>query len=191
MPAHVSFDKATMTCTKQFFHPVGAYSFLPREIAARRIFSGASWMTPIIRSDHESIIMPLYREKDRIWRVAHSSTAAERTELALQVINALHDLWHQGYVHGDIQSPNVFVVEGQVKLLDFELFEAYSDGRPDFEYSFDVIGNPTGLFTSTSWPSEARLVHYYSVNMRGGIGQVLDVPVSRALQIFSGHNRTL
>lgn len=187
MPAHVTFDRTAATCTKTFFHPVGAYAFLPREVAARRIFSGAPWITPLLGSDSTSITMPLYAEENRLWNVAQRATQPEREELAGQVVRALHELWNHGYLHGDIQTPNIFVVDGQVKLLDFELFESFGDDKPPFARSFDIVGSTRGIAAATCWPSQGRHVHYYSVKMRGGIGQALGVPFDRALAILGAH----
>ncbi|MCH7884180.1 MAG: methyltransferase domain-containing protein [Planctomycetes bacterium] len=114
---------------------------LEREFAARELFSECPWIPPIVRKGPNWFILPFYDSETRLDRVALDLDEEQRRRVAEQTVKILFDIFLAGCAHRDFHSGNLFLVNGQILVTDFEVFEPYPEGaRPAFPVSYDIVG---------------------------------------------------
>lgn len=150
------------------------------EVLARRLFAGKPWIAPIVRTEGRSIYMPFYPAESRLDHAAVDMSDTVRLGVTCQAINILFDIFCAGYAHRDFHAKNLFWVDRQLRLVDYECITPYpEEKRPPFPESYDITGE--GLespfqtdrmcYTCTKWPEMS-------------LHRVLGVPVGKALDRF-------
>lgn len=152
---------------------------LARELLARSVFAESGWVTPILSQERRSIRLPLLPDESRLDHVAPAASPEERREMARQAIEILFELFAKGYAHRDFHGGNIFWVDGQLYVVDFEALERYPDGaRPPFPCSYDLTGE--GLPPSFGAPRA-----YYDVpGSPVSIAHLLGVTAAEALRML-------
>lgn len=152
---------------------------LAREVLARSVFAEREWVTPILSQDGHSLRLPLLPEDSRLDRVAPALSEEERRGIAYQAIEILFEIFTRGYAHRDFHARNLFWVNGQLYVVDFEALEQYpKGGRPPFPRSYDLTGE--GLTPSFG----ARREYYDRPGNQTSIAQVLGIPAADALRML-------
>jgi len=163
---------------KRFDQSTAGREALSRELLARSVFD-SGWVTPILSQDGGTIRLPLLAEESRLDRVAASASPEERREIARQAIEILFELFMKGYAHRDFHGGNLFWVDGQLYVVDFEALERYPEGsRPPFPLAYDLTGQ--GLPPSFGAPRE----YFDRPGSQISIAHLLGVAVADALQIL-------
>lgn len=150
------------------------------ELDARRRWGLQPWMVPIIDSQPRSIFLPKLPQEFRLDRLAPTLSEHDREEVARQAISATFDMFVDGYAHRDLQARNLFSIDGQLQIIDFEMAVPYPSGaRPAFPRSYDLVGEgmPSPYETHGAC---------YSYAHPSSLARVLDVPLERALQLLRG-----
>ena len=112
-----------------------------RELLARGLFGDQPWIAPILKKRKNWFLLPFYPPETRLDKAAARADAEERLEIARQAISVLFDIFLQGYAHCDFHAENLFWVDGQIKVVDFELMTPYPAGlRPAFPMCYDITG---------------------------------------------------
>lgn len=118
----------------------GRLGFASERLAARTL-AHLPWFTPWVRRGLYSFTGPLYPAESRLDRVAPELTPEQRLDLAGQALSIILDLLVLGLAHRDFHARNLFVVDGQLRLIDYETLARYVDGhRPGLDESYDVTG---------------------------------------------------
>lgn len=169
-------DTATGVVTKRFVDSPLAAECLANERLAREVFIDAPWMTPILRHDETSITLPLYPDSARLENALPGLRRSERQYLALELLKIAFEIHRAGYAHRDFHSGNVFLVDGQIRLVDYETITRCSDDTP-FPRAYDLIG--VGLPS----PYNTRGT-CYARDHAGMLGRDLKVPLTKALALF-------
>ena len=129
-------------CIKKRFKrtAVGTKCF-NREIKAREILSGQRWVSPIIRKGRHWLALPRYPISTRLDNAAERMTSHERLEVAVKALGVLHELYLKGYAHRDFHAQNVFWIDGELMVIDFEEMVCYpEDTRLPFSECYDITG---------------------------------------------------
>jgi hypothetical protein len=143
------------------------------ELKAAELFGALAWMPPVLQSGPGWLRRPWYAAEERLDRAARGASQHVRETMAVQAVGALFDMFRRGYAHRDFHARNLFWVDGQLKVIDFECMTPFAPGpRPPFPQSYDLTGQ--GL------PSPHRTHNMgYSSDHRTGaaLEGVLDVPL--------------
>ena len=129
-------------CLKKTFDEdeVGMACF-EREMLAQRLFAGRAWLSPMLSSGPNWFVSPLYSDEARLDRAVAGMDEATRRAVARQVGWALFDIFAAGFAHRDFHARNLFWVDGQLRVTDFEMMGQYPEGqRPAFPVSYDIVG---------------------------------------------------
>jgi len=111
------------------------------ELRAHRRFNGMRWFTPWIAHGRNWFVTAMYPAESRLDRVAGDLSDNERAELAGQALSIMLDMLALGFAHRDFHAGNLFVVDGQLKVADFETLAAYPEGsRPGLASCYDATG---------------------------------------------------
>jgi len=166
---------------KNFSDSKDGLSSFVRELLAEDLFGGLAWKLPLTRKGYIWFEMPLVDEEYRLDRIAPKLDSSTRIEIAKQSISILFDIFLAGYAHRDFHTRNLFWVENQLKLVDFECLEPYPEGeRPAFPLCYDITGKglESPFFTGNMG---------YSRKTKTGLSlaEVLRVSAERALLEFS------
>jgi hypothetical protein len=136
------------SCVKKVFvrTPEGRQSFA-NERRARVEFASYEWMTPCIQIGRNGcvqdwLLCPMYPCETRLDKLAFNLSRPERRQIAGQAVALIHDIYRRGFAHRDFHARNLFYVDGQLKLIDFETITAYPiNRRPPFIQSYDITGH--------------------------------------------------
>lgn len=151
---------------------------LQNELLAREEFQDKNWISPILDKGSNWISMSLYPEKSRLDIAVNGMKKETRLEVTRQIILVLFDIFCKGYAHCDFHAKNLFWVDNQIIVTDFEKMESYpQDLRPPFSKSFDLTGN--GL--ERVFPD--RINMFYSAKTSSGmaIENILEISLDEAL----------
>lgn len=166
-------------CLKKTFldTPVGRACF-ERELAAQDVFGGRPWMAPVIKKGPCWLIVPWYPEEDRLDRLAGALNRNDRATIAAQAVEILFEMFLRGYAHRDFHARNLFFVNDQLIVIDFEVLGAYPpDRRPAFPVSYDLVGR--GLES----PFETKQMCYNAEDgEKASLKQVLGIPSEGVLE---------
>jgi hypothetical protein len=134
-------------CVKKVFirTPDGRRSFA-NERLARKVFADYKWMTPCVQFGRNWclqywLMCPMYPSQTRLDKVAFTLSRPERRRIAGQALAIIHDMYRRGFAHRDFHARNLFYVDGQLKLIDFETITAYlPHQRTQFIQTYDITG---------------------------------------------------
>jgi len=160
--------------------PQGRVSF-ERELEADRLFGSRSWKPPIKDKGQLWFSTPLYPQASRLDLLAAGLDKPARIEIAKQAISILFDIFSAGYAHRDFHSRNLFWLDNQLMLIDYECIEPYPQGkRPPFPLCYDITGE--GLESPFITGKMC-----YTCEKRGGVSlyKTLGVTVEQAIEEFS------
>jgi 2-polyprenyl-3-methyl-5-hydroxy-6-metoxy-1,4-benzoquinol methylase len=151
-----------------------------REMKADQLFGGKPWKQPVKSKETLWFTTPLYPEEKKLDIVAPGLDQPTRIEIAKQAISIIFDIFFAGYAHRDFQSRNLFWIDQQLILIDYECLEPYPDGkRPPFPLSYDITGQ--GLESPFKTGGMC-----YTCEKHHGISmcKTLGIPAEQALEEF-------
>ncbi|MBI2924460.1 MAG: hypothetical protein HYY24_02015 [Verrucomicrobia bacterium] len=172
----------SVECVRKHFRAdrVGRRSF-QREVEARRIFAGKPWIAPILQRGDRWLDFPRYADESRLDRLAPTLDRGTRLRIALQAVAAAFDIFYVGYAHKDFHAKNLFWVEDQLVVIDFEEIEQYpKSARPAFPCSFDLVG--AGLPDSDFGGN--IMCYVADTPSKMALRHVLGIPLEEALEAF-------
>jgi hypothetical protein len=130
----------TVFCKKFRKSQSGMMAFA-RECLADDLFSEHAWKLPILERGEGWLHWPLLPEHARLDRVAPDLDKATKLKIAQQAIDILREIHQKGYAHRDFHAENMFWVDGQLIVTDFEWLEKYPRAKvPPFAESYDLTG---------------------------------------------------
>jgi 2-polyprenyl-3-methyl-5-hydroxy-6-metoxy-1,4-benzoquinol methylase len=151
-----------------------------REMNADKLFGTKPWKPPIIDKGPLWFTIPLYPEEKRLDIVAPILDQPTRIEIAKQAISILFDIFFAGYAHRDFHAKNLFWIDQQLMLVDYECLEPYPEGkRPPFPVSYDITGQGLGSPFKTG-----RMCYTFERRPEVSLHSVLRVSVEEAIEEF-------
>ena len=112
-----------------------------KEKEANERFSKYIWFDKWVDFKKNSFVRKYYNENSRIDLIGHKLKKIEREKIAGQVLSAILDLYVEGFAHRDIHSRNLYYVDDEIKLIDFETLCKYEGlDKLTFDNSYDVTG---------------------------------------------------
>ncbi len=165
---------------KAFKDTEASAKFFHNEMLANQLFGEQHWKVPIISMGPLWFVSPLLPKEKRLDIIGPKLGEQMRIEIARQAISILFDIFFAGYAHRDFNVKNLFWIDGQLKLVDFEFLKAYPEGkRPAFPLSYDITGQ--GLES----PAFTGNMGYISVkHPKFSLQHVVGVPIEYALEEF-------
>lgn len=104
-------------------------------------FGEKPWMTKWLNTDNQTwFTIPYYDKQFRLDEYKAKLNHDERIDVAADIMNAALEIYLFGLAHRDIHAKNVFVIDGQIKLIDFEYLEMIDGDVPSFWDSYDITG---------------------------------------------------
>ncbi len=172
----------TLEFTKYFKNSSESYEAYKRELEARQLFANKPWIAPIIRYRERQITLPFYRANSRLDHAALSIDKPMRFDVAYKAIKILFDIFYAGYAHGDFHTKNMFWIDEDLVLVDFEKLTKYIEPmRPAFPISYDLTGQ--GQLESPPFNScKVPLMHYEAKTpSKKSLRLVLGIPLENVL----------
>lgn len=118
---------------------LGRQGFAAERLSAE-VFADRPWRMPVLRWYRRGFTVPRLPDDARLDLACRSMTRAERVEMGAWALDVLLDIYLAGYVHGDLQPHNVWLLDGRPVVTDFETFSRRTPGIP-FLDSGDITGN--------------------------------------------------
>lgn len=144
------------------------------ECMADSEFGELPWFNPRVGQGKNRLVCKLYPKESRLDKVAPTLSADRKLELAGEALSIILDMLIRGYAHRDFHAENLFLIDDQLKLLDFECLTRYpEEARPVFSACYDVTGE--GL--DSPWLSGNMC---YSKDDSGSVSNVLGVNFKEA-----------
>lgn len=147
-----------------------------RELEARARWGHHPWLVPITASTPSTISLPRLPDGARLDLAAPSMDVAEREGVAVDALDIALELHADGWAHRDLHAKNLFVVDGQLLAIDFELI-AERPPSMSFREGYDLTG--TGM-PSPHPPKRT----FYASEHPSSLQSVLGVPLDRALHLL-------
>jgi hypothetical protein len=165
---------------KTFENTVVGRKCFELEIEADRLFGNMPWKVPIKDKGPLWFTTPLYPQERRLDTTAAGLDQQTRVEIAGQAISVLFDIFFAGYAHRDFQSRNLFWIDKQLMLFDYECLERYpEEKRPPFPISYDITGQGLDSPFKTG-----RMCYTYDKHPGISLQSVLRIPVEQAIEEF-------
>lgn len=174
-------------CVEKVFAPrrEGRRVFRSERSAYLR-FRHRPWMPTWIESGRLRYVREMYPDADRLDRLAPLLGKDERVDLACRALTIVLDLYAHGYAHRDFHVLNLYCVDGDLKLADFETLVPYPEPRAPFAESYDVTGE--GLES----PYKTRRMGFRARHESGlTLCQVLGVTFEEVMAAMPGHLKRL
>jgi len=148
------------------------------EMLSQSLFRGRRWRVPSVGLRPRFLISLAYDDETRLDRAVHMLGPDQRERVAQQALRILLEIFLEGYAHCDFHARNLYLVDGRLRVTDFEAMQAYQSGNlPAFPLSYDLVGK--GL------PSPYRTGHMCYTRVFSppiALEQVLKVPLSLLLR---------
>lgn len=150
---------------------------LERELAAQEIFGECPWLTPVVKKGRNWFLVPCYPKEKRLDHLAPALGEDQRLQVAKQAVEILFEIFLRGYAHRDFHARNLFLMDGQLRVIDFEALGAQPSGRrPAFPVSYDMTGQ--GLES----PFRTNQMCYTADDKyKKSLTHVLGIPIDRVL----------
>ncbi|MDF9877539.1 hypothetical protein [Cellulosimicrobium cellulans] len=110
------------------------------ERLADDLFGDRPWHMPVVRWHRRGFTVPRLRDEDRLDLAVRTMSRDERLDASVWALTVLLEIYRAGYLHGDLQPHNVWLLDGRLVATDFETFSPRTPGVP-FLDSGDVTGN--------------------------------------------------
>ena len=166
-------------CVKKTYRNIRATrQCLEREILADQRFRKYNWKVPVVATGSNWLLTPLLPSERRLDVIAGSLSSDARLEIAKQAIGILFDMFCEGFAHRDFHAGNLFWVDEELHLVDFEYIAAYPSGeKPSFPTCYDLTGQ--GFDT---WLPDYRMC--FVSDDAQSLRNTVRVPVEVALEQF-------
>lgn len=165
---------------KRFENTETGRACFEREMNADGLFSTKPWKPAIIDKGPLWFTIPFYPEGKRLDIIATTLDQTTRIEIAKQAVSILFDIFFAGYAHRDFHAKNLFWIDKQLMLVDYECLQPYPEGkRPPFPASYDIIGQ--GLESPFK---TGRMCYKFEKRPDVSLHSVLRVSVEEALEEF-------
>jgi serine/threonine protein kinase len=135
-------------------------------------FKKYPWFTPLKEIGSDYFLTEYYDENTRLDKVVKNMDRQARLKTAVDILEAILEMYIEGYSHRDLHSKNVFVKDGEIKIIDFEYLKDH-DNVPFLE-SYDLVGR------NLSSPYNACNMCYEKEDS-WAIGKCLDIKLSEAI----------
>jgi 2-polyprenyl-3-methyl-5-hydroxy-6-metoxy-1,4-benzoquinol methylase len=150
------------------------------EMLADKLFGERLWKVPVISKGPLWFTSALLPKEKRLDIIVPKLDEQTRIEIARQSMSLLFDIFFAGYAHRDFNVKNLFWVDQQLKLVDFEFLESYPKGkRPPFPLSYDVTGQ--GLESPCG---TGNMGYTCAIHPKVSLHHVLRVSPERAIEEF-------
>lgn len=136
------------------------------------------WFVPHRRSGIHSFVVERLPDECRLDKIAPTLDVDARQQTAAQILSIILDLLVTGYGHRDVHGGNAFLVNGNVRLVDFESLGKYDGNLPSLSHCYDV----TGEGMDSPWMTDRMC---YNKKQRLAIGELLGVDFTTAKQALS------
>jgi 2-polyprenyl-3-methyl-5-hydroxy-6-metoxy-1,4-benzoquinol methylase len=111
------------------------------EMLAHELFGNRPWMIPLLKRGRRWFAVPYISEEQRLDKAAAVMREDDLLKVARQAIHILFEIFLKGYAHCDFHAKNMYWIDGQLVITDFETMQYYSEGtRPAFPQSYDLRG---------------------------------------------------
>lgn len=158
---------------KTFQDSVIGHDFFNNEKISNEVFKDCTWFTPWVDSGDLWYMTEAYPTSSMV-------VNCFTPEILVKIMEVLLEIYSLGYAHMDIHCKNLFYVDGQIKVVDFETLGKYGESKPPFEKSYDLIGE--GMVTSIL---TNRMC--YKRKYEWAIEQVTKIPLEEALARLQKH----
>lgn len=112
-----------------------------QECLANRLFRDRPWKPRLVDQGVNWLLWDYFPEGSRLDEAARKMAPPERWLAACQAMQALKGIYESGYAHRDFHARNLYWVDGQLLVTDFEWLEAYPpEAKPPFEECYDLTG---------------------------------------------------
>ena len=172
---------------KQFSDDADGLRAFERELLAQKLFKDRPWLTPAVERGPRCLAMPRFRDEQRLDLAAPRMNEATRLEVARQALLAAWEIFDKGYAHRDFQGENLFWVNGNLMVTDFETLEPYPPAdAPAFPESYDIVAR--GL-TSTHSKGPIGYASDHSLALQRLLGVPFDRAIASVHDVLKEHLR--
>lgn len=111
------------------------------ETMANELFRDFPWMSRWNTHGRRWFTRPMYPFEARLDQAVTGVDKSGRVKLAAEALAIILDMYSRGFAHRDFHARNLYYINGQLKLTDFETMVAYPPcSIPPFSTSYDITG---------------------------------------------------
>jgi serine/threonine protein kinase len=150
----------------------GSLSLLNEKRASQE-FSGQTWFPEIYATGTNWILQEYFDQSCRLDRQAKTMETEDRLDIAGKVVSVISQLHEMGFAHRDIHGGNFFIVDGVIKLIDYETLIEEDKNIP-IENCYDISGKGLESPFLTAW------MCYSNTKEPSSLNKLLDVSFADA-----------
>ena len=179
---YVVFRNGKPSILKVFSECEDGRQSISNETWAGQEFAGQSWFPEIYASGPNWILQEYFDQSCRLDRQVKDMGNAERLTIAGKVVSVISQIHEMGFAHRDIHGGNFFIIDGVIKLIDYETLIEEDKNIPLAE-CYDISGKGLASPFLTAW------MCYSNTKEPSSLNNLLGVPVADALSIMDAGNR--
>jgi len=140
---------------------------------ANLLFKDFPWAPQVVDEGNNYIVYEKFNEQDRLDKLLPSLKEEAREKIVIDILEAILEMYIEGYCHRDIHTKNVFIKDGRIKIIDYEYIKEHND--IPFLESYDLTGR------NLSSPCSARNM-CFSKEEEWAIGKSLGFDLERVIK---------
>ncbi|MCC5913832.1 MAG: FkbM family methyltransferase [Balneolaceae bacterium] len=142
--SYIVYEEGEPFFLKKFINSEDGIDAFQSEETAMKKFKDKSWAPQWLELGDMWLKMKHYPSALRLDQMALSMSDEEKKQIAIKVLKVIKEIYTLGYAHRDLHAKNIFVIDGDPIVVDFEtLCEQRNDHKDGFLSSYDI--NATGL----------------------------------------------
>lgn len=115
-------------------------SNLAAERRSYELFRDRPWRMPVVKWHRQGFSVPRLPDSARLDVASEHMSREERLDMSATALEVLLEMYMAGYLHGDLQPHNIWLLDGRPVVTDFETSGPRTPGIPFLE-SGDITGH--------------------------------------------------
>ena len=148
------------------------------ERLANKLFGKRGWFLQHKQTGIRSFVVERLSDEYRLDKAVQTMDLQQRKKAAAEVLSIILDLLVAGYCHRDIHGGNAFLIDGSIKLVDFETMTKYASEPPGLSNCYDI----SGVGADSPWMTHQMC---YTKKHSLAIGELLGISFEEAKMALS------
>ncbi|KPP96507.1 MAG: FkbM family methyltransferase [Bacteroidetes bacterium HLUCCA01] len=169
---YISYQTGQPAVLKQYFDTNDGNNSFSSELLAISLFNDRKWFPKCIKNGKRWILQEYIPNSLRLDVLVNYLNKEEKRTIAGRILDVIFEIYDSGYAHRDIHAKNIFIVDGNPILIDYETIIKQSKSV-DFLKSYDITAK--GLISPYNTSNMCWNNRNYSYTLLNTLGVDLEI----------------